>query len=145
MAWHAGEVNVLFVNLFIFYFFSHVEAYIVSSKDLSMPAWLRTTRLVAMVVNFIGGNICLAVVFGARRTYLSLLPQLWCGLVSLLTAVALGGVAYTLAREVKRQCVHLCICTRVLCLKIYALRKQAHCRYGREWQNIETPFLTPHI
>ena len=94
------------MNSFIFYFFSHVEAYIMSSKDLSMPTWLLRARLVALAVNCVGGNIFIAVPRVMNRAYLAYMAMLWSGFVGLVTSVGLGLLTYKLAREVKRQCVH---------------------------------------
>lgn len=96
--------------MFLFYFFSHLEAYISSNEDLDIPPWLVNARRATMVFHVIGGNVCLVVSFVIHKAYLYYLAQLWCGIMQVITAVALGYVAYSLAREAQRQCVFMTNC-----------------------------------
>jgi len=92
---------VLLLSMFMWYMFSHMQAYLVSQRGLTVPEWFPKLRNFWVVTNLVLGNIVIISVTIAQRAFVAFLAQQIVGFQIVLLSFVLLYIVRNLTKELE--------------------------------------------
>ena len=100
MMFSAGEFTILCVSSIIFYFFSHIQTYLATTKEsVTTPRWLHTLKYRWMAFHMVFANVGLVTRIAAQRVFLMGLMHYFVALQLLVLGPVLIYISTTVSRQ----------------------------------------------